>query len=125
MNLKGWKHHKIKRTQKVFYNMHLKHHSKCVFLSGPAACNSIDCDSSMLSMKNITWGWRGVQQKGWSQGGRGVVVDSDWLVWFGQVIEGVMLKSDHMMRVCSYNVRGFHREHGNPTGFSLFGGHWT
>lgn len=86
----------------------------------PQICQhvTVDCDSSMLSMENITWGWRGVQQRmAQGEGGSG----GQWLVdLVGQVTEGVMdsrVESDHMMRVCSYNVRRFHQEVWKPDKF--------
>lgn len=47
---------------------------------------TVDCDSSMLSMENITWGWRGVQQR--MAQGKAVVVDSDWLIWLVRWLKG-------------------------------------
>lgn len=80
-------------------------HSKS-YLSQVWQYVKVDCDSSMLSMENITWGWRGVQQRMARRRGSG----GQWLVGLvGQVIEGVMdgqVESDHTMGVVAITSGG-------------------
>lgn len=87
----------------------------------PQTCQhvTVDRDSSMLSMENSTWGWRGVQQK--MAQGKAVVVDSDWLIWFGVMDIRVESKS-HDEGFAAITSGGSIRKYGSLTGFSFW---WT
>lgn len=91
----------------------------------PQICQhvTVDCDSSMLSMENITWGWRGVQQR--MAQGKAVVVDSDWLIWLVRWLKGlwtVELSQITWWGFAAITSGGSIRKYGSLTGFSFW---WT
>lgn len=91
----------------------------------PQICQhvTVDCDSSMLSMENITWGWRGVQQR--MAQGKAVVVDSDWLIWLVRWLRGlwtVELSQITWWGFAAITSGGSIRRYGILTGFSFW---WT
>lgn len=91
----------------------------------PQTCQhvTVDCDSIMLSMENITWGWRGVQQR--MAQGKAVVVDSDWLIWLVRWLKGlwtVELSQITWWGFAAITSGGSIRSDGSLTGFSFW---WT
>lgn len=91
----------------------------------PQICQhvTVDCDSSMLSMENITWA-DVVCSKGWRRG-KAVVVDSDWLIWLVRWLKGlwtVELSQITWWGFAAITSGGSIRKYGSLTSFSFW---WT